>query len=243
MLHLCQHCGKAFQRSRASGGIDSAYCSDECTAACATHTGPRQLPLFELRRRCRRCGRTKALKYFREGRFRCLRCEATLQRKYAAQHREQCRAAHARYRLANREKRAAYNQAWFAAHPGYLEHHNKTYGRTHRDEIRANERRRRQRYPERVHAQQHRREARLAGAAGSWTAEEWRALKEYYAYTCLMCGRKEPEIKLTFDHVIPLARGGANTIDNAQPLCLSCNCVKHDKTLDLRPRWHGASPV
>ena len=36
------------------------------------------------------------------------------------------------------------------------------------------------------------------------------------------------------DHVVPLKLGGANTVDNVQPLCGSCNCKKHLKIIDYR---------
>ena len=66
------------------------------------------------------------------------------------------------------------------------------------------------------------------------TAGEWAELKARYDYICLRCRRREPEIKLTLDHVVPLIAGGRNLISNVQPLCLSCNCSKHAKTIDYR---------
>ncbi len=42
-------------------------------------------------------------------------------------------------------------------------------------------------------------------------------------------------IKVTADHVIPLALDGPNIIDNVQPLCVSCNCSKGARhTTDYR---------
>lgn len=79
------------------------------------------------------------------------------------------------------------------------------------------------------------RRALKKGSGGTITKTEWIWLKEYYNYTCLCCGRKEPEIKLTLDHVIPLKLGGENVIKNAQPLCGKCNCKKHAKHIDYRP--------
>jgi 5-methylcytosine-specific restriction endonuclease McrA len=64
---------------------------------------------------------------------------------------------------------------------------------------------------------------------------EWAALKLQYGNMCLWCERQEPAIRLVPDHVVPLARGGSNTIDNIQPLCQQCNGVKHAKTIDFRP--------
>ena len=70
--------------------------------------------------------------------------------------------------------------------------------------------------------------------AGEYTAREWQQLKKRHNYTCLSCGKREPEIKLTADHVIPLSRGGSNTIDNIQPLCITCNKQKATKKTDYR---------
>jgi 5-methylcytosine-specific restriction endonuclease McrA len=78
------------------------------------------------------------------------------------------------------------------------------------------------------------RRAHKRNASGSYTGSEWLVLKHKYNNTCLRCKRKEPEIKLTADHVIPLAKHGANSIDNIQPLCASCNARKHTNTTDYR---------
>lgn len=75
----------------------------------------------------------------------------------------------------------------------------------------------------------HRSEARRTNNGGSHTFEEWGDLKKKYNYTCPCCGKKEPEIKLTEDHIIPISKGGHNSIDNIQPLCFSCNSKKHTK--------------
>ena len=68
---------------------------------------------------------------------------------------------------------------------------------------------------------------KVKNAPGSHTLGEWELLKKQYDYTCPACGRKEPEIKLTEDHIIPITRGGSSNIENIQPLCRSCNCSKH----------------
>ena len=50
-----------------------------------------------------------------------------------------------------------------------------------------------------------------------FTVQEWEELKLEYNYTCPMCKKREPEIKLTMDHIIPVIKNGDNTIDNIQP--------------------------
>ena len=84
-----------------------------------------------------------------------------------------------------------------------------------------------------------RRRTRMNDAAGSYSVAEWRALVAQYD-RCPMCRRRWDEIPpppsrsavITVDHVVPISKGGANTIDNVQPLCYSCNSRKGARALD-----------
>src|SRR3990167_8338070 len=58
------------------------------------------------------------------------------------------------------------------------------------------------------------------------TFEEWTSLIVTYKETCPSCFRKQPEVKLTIDHIQPLSLGGSDLIENIQPLCQSCNSRK-----------------
>ena|SRR3990167_3770604 len=55
----------------------------------------------------------------------------------------------------------------------------------------------------------------------------WENIKRRYCYTCPACGRMEPDIVLTKDHIVPITRGGTNNPSNLQPLCKACNSRKH----------------
>jgi 5-methylcytosine-specific restriction endonuclease McrA len=110
-----------------------------------------------------------------------------------------------RWRKNHPLKALAATRKWFAKNPGKYSQHNSL------------------------------RRARILKSNGHYTVAEWRELKAKYDYTCLRCHKREPEIKLTPDHVKALADGGSNSIDNIQPLCLSCNSSKGAKHIDYRP--------
>lgn len=70
------------------------------------------------------------------------------------------------------------------------------------------------------------------GAGGSFTQEDWERLKQTFLSRCLRCGKFEPEIKLSIDHITPISKGGDNNITNIQPLCLRCNILKRATTFN-----------
>lgn len=57
--------------------------------------------------------------------------------------------------------------------------------------------------------------------------EEWEIKKKEYDYKCAYCGE---QVELTKDHIIPVARGGNDLIENIIPSCKRCNQKKQTKT-------------
>jgi 5-methylcytosine-specific restriction endonuclease McrA len=66
--------------------------------------------------------------------------------------------------------------------------------------------------------------------AGTFTNEQWQERLAEYNYCCAYCYNPFPVNELTIDHMLPLSRGGTNTIDNLVPSCKPCNSRKKDKT-------------
>lgn len=124
--------------------------------------------------------------------------------------------------------RRAYQAAWSKLHPETGRRARANYQKRHAPELSA--RKRLRHYGHRP-------------APGRICASEWAQLKRQYDYTCLACGRKEPDIELTLDHVVPLVRGGSAGIENAQPLCRSCNSAKKDRVVDYRTQPASATPT
>ena len=64
---------------------------------------------------------------------------------------------------------------------------------------------------------------------------------------CQYCGRKFRSVDLTFDHVVPISRGGKKAWENIVTACLPCNNKKSGRTPDearirlikkpCKPKW------
>jgi 5-methylcytosine-specific restriction endonuclease McrA len=45
---------------------------------------------------------------------------------------------------------------------------------------------------------------------------------------CAMCGKRIYFYDFTVDHIIPVSKGGKNTLDNMEAMCYTCNHMKAD---------------
>ena len=155
---------------------------------------------------------------------RCKPCRIVQAAEYKHAHRDQYRGYNRVYRKRYAEKLKA----------GYSHEKRATRYAVERDANIETSRRWRKENPDLKRAQKHRRRARLAENGGSYTPAEWNAIKHAQNYTCLACGRSEPHITLTVDHVVPISKGGTNATDNIQGLCVDCNNHKRTRTIDYR---------
>ncbi len=190
---------------------------------------------------CTKCGEWKHITEFhkkahsRDGyRSACKACTNADNKKRADTNRDKERERLRAYRLANierqrrsehewrkknEERRREYSRDYYRLRPEIAKKANRKWEAANRDKRQAIDRRRR---------------ARKQQAEGEFTNQEWQALKAFYNHTCLCCGRREPEVQLTPDHVIPLVKGGSNALGNMQLLCRSCNCSKGAQCIDYR---------
>jgi len=68
--------------------------------------------------------------------------------------------------------------------------------------------------------------AKKHGCDGRIHWQDWVSLCEQHQHKCVLCGASK---WLAIDHIEPLSRGGANTIENVQPVCMSCNSKKGNR--------------
>lgn len=167
----------------------------------------------------------------------CFECKNENSRAWRANNKDRVAELNREFYEANREARKEYNRQFRKDNPEYFREKmrefrekNPSYNRdAMREWARAN--------PDKIREKDNKRRIFKMGKSTSFTAQEWAELKRRYNYTCLRYGRREPEIKLTADHVVPISKGGSGTIANIQPLCGPCNTAKHDRTIDYRPNW------
>ncbi len=136
-----------------------------------------------------------------------------------------------KYSQKNREKLREKNITWQNNNRAkFNQMQRESYAR-HKEENKSRHKKFMALHPEKNKQYRNNRRARKLNAAGSFTNEEWKELCEKYNHICLRCKKKKP---LTIDHVIPLSKGGSNSIDNIQPLCRSCNSSKRVSSTDYR---------
>jgi len=133
-----------------------------------------------------------------------------------------------------RKQTIEYNREWAKNNPDKVRKYKKDYLSNNPEKRKASVRKYDKTHRKEHNIYWHKRRAIVNNLKEHFTLLEWETLKEKWQYTCLACGKQEPEIKLTPDHMIPIIKGGENGIDNIQPLCFQCNRRKNTKIIDYR---------
>lgn len=123
---------------------------------------------------------------------------------YKARNRDKELARKREYRRKNKEKIQAYNKAYYESHPQ----------ETHWRKL----------YPETAKAQETRR--RGYKVSETFPPGVLKMKLHYYGGKCWICRTNPYE---HWDHVKPLAKGGAHILANIRPSCADCNLAKGDK--------------
>lgn len=148
-------------------------------------------------------------------------------RRWCQENAEKIRERAATWRKENADASRGYSKKWREENKAYYQE----WANDNVDKLREKYKRYAKEHPEYTIAKKQRYRTRKVNNGGSFTASEWKDLVSKCEGKCLCCKEKKP---LAADHVVPLARGGTNSIDNIQPLCKSCNSKKGTKTIDYR---------
>ena len=174
------------------------------------------------------CARKSSLAWYYRNIERC----KEKKRKWRNENKDKEREKQRNRRKNKREELYKKSQKWFREHPDKRKEYDRKWYAENKEKVKRKIRKWRANNPDKVKEQYHLRLARKKANGGIITAGEWIDLCNHYDNKCLCCGKKG--LKLTLDHVIPTSKGGTNTIDNAQPLCGSCNSRKGTKHIDYR---------
>lgn len=82
-----------------------------------------------------------------------------------------------------------------------------------------------------------RRSLTLNAIVNDLTSKDWRKSLKHFNNECAYCGCADNKIHA--DHVVPLSKGGTNTITNIIPACPSCNQRKNAKLIE---KWYPKQP-
>lgn len=203
-------------------------------------TYPNTREALPTEKRCSRCQIVKLTEQFNRQMLaadglcsECKECTKAWRAIYVSNNREKVRLLTRARNHKRRDARNAASKLWRLQNAEYAAARQKAYREKRREYY--NERRRAwyQRHPDYVVLRGHVKRARIRNNGGRYTVAEWKALCEQHDNRCLCCGE---QVKLTVDHVIPISKAGRNDIANIQPLCLPCNMLKGNQTIDYRPK-------
>lgn len=166
-------------------------------------------------------------------------------------HQAVCKDCFTLYRKENAEKAAIYNQAYYLKNKERLATHKWLYRKSNKNKIAIRDRAYYEKNKDaiaryyRVYYQSergklssskhcHKRRMQTRSILSNLTTEQWKRILQAQSDRCNMCGKSFCKSrKPTFDHIVPLSKGGGMTSENIQGLCLSCNSRKSNK-LDLQ---------
>lgn len=130
---------------------------------------------------------------------------------------------------------------WEEQNPEKVKESNAQYSRRFRENNRELVNKRARDYakahPEQMAIKAQKRRARMRDVSiDDFTLAQWRALKKAYDQRCAYCNKRSE--RLTQEHVIPITKGGNNTLSNIVPACKHCNSCKYTSIwIPLPPKF------
>lgn len=158
---------------------------------------------------CRACSNARVKEYQLENRAAVLAAKA----QHRAREAEAIKVYMTAYRAKNKLAITAQRESYYAANTETVIARSTAYAKAN---------------PLKMRAAAARRRARMAAAPGCHTEAEIRRLLVLQRFKCACCAASV-KAKFHVDHIVALARGGSNSIENLQVLCQPCNNRKYTK--------------
>jgi 5-methylcytosine-specific restriction endonuclease McrA len=182
---------------------------------------------FGLHSCCKQCRSEKARKWREQNSERC----ASNDRRWAENNRERVAEKTRRYRERHPEQIAEYVQYVKASHPRRHADAQQRYRHAYPDKKYV-------RTPEQSRVANQRRRARQLHSDGRFSVADIQHKYEMQKGLCAYCDCALNGI-YHIDHVVPISRGGSNSIENIVLSCPQCNLSKGAKTLSEWERYRA----
>lgn len=147
----------------------------------------------------------------------------TATRRWSERNPEKVKAGRARFK----ERRPTYYADYYSANKERYRQQGAAYYEANKDRIRVRHQRWYQSNPSAVRALWMRRRARQRGATVG--AVDFDAILARDGWICHLCGDLVMRNELSFDHIVPLNKGGAHSNDNLAVAHNRCNKIKKDR--------------
>lgn len=163
----------------------------------------------------------------------CKKCILARTKDYYQRNKEKVIKRTGTWSKANKDKANLACRRWRANHPERAKLAVLHWINEHPEENKAIHKHWVQEHPEKVKEQNGRARARRKGSSdNTLTANEWEAILKFHKNRCAYCGITEKQAKkkygtgLAQDHIMPVSKGGAYSVQNIVPACKPCNSRK-----------------
>jgi 5-methylcytosine-specific restriction endonuclease McrA len=133
----------------------------------------------------------------------------------------------------NKEKVKLNREKYYKKHKEKILRRTQTWRKKHKEELKIKKSEYKKNHVEATAYLTARDRIRRLNVEGEHSLDQYLKLKQSYHQICPACNKKEPEIKLERDHIIPLSKGGTNYISNIQMLCKGCNSKKGTRIISM----------
>ena len=173
---------------------------------------------------------------------RCRPCMNASGRAWKERNRDRALSANRAWRKAHPERQAAASRAWYQQNRERKAATDRAFYERNRERRNAQSSEWKERNPDKRRQMRARYRAALKGAETE--GRTYAGLLERDGLTCYLCGEdNRPDLlhiqstdelwiqRPSFDHLVPLSRGGSDLLDNIRVVHLICNVVKGDSLL------------
>ena len=177
-----------------------------------------------MEKTCPRCNVTKPLtEWHKSSKTKdglqawCKSCRKEYNKKYEISRSKRTEYNRARWeKIKDDPQMVAYRKEWVSKNRDRLQEYSRSYYRNNRILM--------------LHHRSNQK-ARERGYEGILSLDDWKLVLSLTDGQCIACEENAAD---SIDHVLPLVKGGMNTVQNIQPMCIKCNLKKGTRLVDFR---------